>query len=52
MTRVQKQGNSLTVTIPAQVARIKGWQKGTEVYLFIDDKTGKVVMEKLKETKE
>jgi len=42
MTKVQKQGNSLTLTIPAQVARIKGWQKGQEVYISIDDKTGKV----------
>jgi len=45
MTKVQKQGNSLTVTIPAQVARIKGWNKGTNVYISIDDRTGKVVMD-------
>lgn len=47
MTKVQKQGNSLTVTIPAQVARIKGWNKGTDIYINIDDRTGRVVMNRV-----
>jgi len=45
MPKVQQMKNSLTVTIPAQVARIKGWNKGTDLFITIDDRTGKVVMD-------
>ena len=47
MTKLQRQGHSITVTIPAQIARIKGSQKGTEVFITIDERTGKVLLDKV-----
>tara|TARA_Y100000310_G_scaffold326341_1_gene391121 strand:+ start:123 stop:275 length:153 start_codon:yes stop_codon:yes gene_type:complete len=48
MPKVQQMKNSLAIVIPAQIARIKGWSKGTELYLSIDERTGKIVMDKQK----
>ena len=35
------------VTVPKQICRIKGWNKGTELYFQFDDK-GRVVITEVK----
>ena len=47
MPKVQRIKNSLAITIPSQIVRIKNWNKGDELYLTLDDRTGKVMMEKV-----
>lgn len=37
------------ITLPAQIMRLKGWQKGTELFITIDERSGKVVLDKLEE---
>lgn len=49
MPKVQRMKNSLAVVIPAQICKVKGWQKGQELMFNIDQRTGKVVLDRLEE---
>jgi len=46
MPKIQKIGSSCFTSIPQQILKLKGWDKGTELYFRISDK-GDVVLEKL-----
>ena len=49
MPKIQRMGNTHWVSIPAQICKIKGWQKGHELVFNIDVRTGKVVLDKVEE---
>ncbi len=49
MPKIQRTGNSHWVSIPAYICKLKGWSKGQELYFDIDQRTGKVVLDRLEE---
>ena len=38
---------SLTVSIPFEFARLKGWKKGDTLVFGVDSRSGKVVLDKV-----
>ena len=49
MPKIQRMGNTHWVSIPAYIGKLKGWSKGQELYFDIDQRTGKVIIDKLEE---
>lgn len=49
MPKIQEVKGRLSLTLPRQIARLKGWKKGDELYYNIDSKTGKITMDKFAE---
>ena len=49
MPKIQRMGKTHWVGIPAYICKLKGWSKGQELYFDIDQRTGKVVIDKLEE---
>ncbi len=47
MPKIQGVKGRLSLTLPRQIARLKGWKKGDEVYFNLDGKSGKIVLEKV-----
>ncbi|MBI3051705.1 hypothetical protein HYY74_04585 [Candidatus Woesearchaeota archaeon] len=48
MPKIQEVKGRFSLTLPKQIARLKGWKKGDETFFNIDIKTGKVTLEVLK----
>ncbi len=42
MPRIQEVKGRLSLTLPSQIARLKGWKKGDELYFNVDSKTGSI----------
>jgi len=49
MVKIQEVKGRLSVTLPAQIAKIKSWKKEDELFFSIDPHTGKVALEKLED---
>ena len=45
--KIQKISNSLLVTIPYAMARLKDLKQGDEVIIYPDDKTGNLIIKKV-----
>jgi antitoxin component of MazEF toxin-antitoxin module len=49
MPKIQKTGHSHWVSIPAQICKLKSWHKGQELMFNIDQRTGKVILDKIED---
>ena len=49
MVKIQEVNGRLSISLPKQIARIKGWQKGHELVFNIDVRTGKIMIDKIEE---
>lgn len=45
--KIQEVKGRLSLTLPSQIARLKGWKKGDELYFSADTKSGMIFVEKL-----
>jgi len=44
--KLKRTGNSLSVTIPAQIRKALGWKEGDELEIDVDTRAGVVVLKK------
>lgn len=47
MVKIQDNQGQIRITIPKDIAKLKGWKQGTEV-VFIQDTSGNIIIKELK----